>query len=302
MTWVLAGVGLMAASVALGASALVELGRLRRRRVLLGRLGRASGAPVPGSRRLLRGLARLGWPLVPAEPDRRAREAGELLRAGFGEPEHLAVFYGLRAAAALAGLALPIAEGGAASGFARGHLAAALALAGGAYFAGGAIPGLLRRRRTSRLDRELPDVLDMVLVGLDAGLGLGAALARAGRDLGAFAPLLAAELERFGREVRAGAPRAEALERLRARNDHAGLSAVVGVMEQSIAYGTDLAASLRLHAEALREERRQRAQARAARTPVLLTFPLVLFVLPALLIVIVGPAALQLASRLGGGG
>ncbi len=296
------GVGLAAASLALGAAAAAELDRLRRRRVLLRRLGGRPPAPKRAPVQAPAGLRALGTNLLPRDPGRRTREAAELARAGFGEPVHLVLLYGLRGAAALAGLVLPLSVGVAGGALATGHLAAAWLLAAAGYLAPGLLPGILARRRAARIDAELPDVLDMVLVGLEAGLGLGAALDRAGRELARVTPVLAAELGRFGREVRAGAPRAEALARLRDRNGHPGLSAVVGVMEQSIAWGTDLAASLRLHAEALREERRHRAQARAARTPVLLTFPLVLFVLPALLIVIVGPAVLQLARRFGGGG
>jgi tight adherence protein C len=160
------------------------------------------------------------------------------------------------------------------------------------------------QQRQMRIRLGLPDALDLTVICVEAGLALDQALMRVGEDLRHAHPELSAEFHLFNLETRAGKPRVEGLRNLAARTGVDDVKALVGTLIQTDRFGTSVAQALRVHSDSLRTERRQRAEEQAAKTTVKMIIPLVLFVLPSLIFVTVGPAIIQLLRVLrpvGGG-
>jgi tight adherence protein C len=154
----------------------------------------------------------------------------------------------------------------------------------------------LRRRRTAA--RHVADMLDLLVVCLEAGLGIDAAIARVAADMALHAPLLAAELQQVARALRAGASRDEALRAMALRTGLAEMQTLATVLVQAERFGTGIAASLRVHAADLRVRQRQAAEEKAARLALKLLFPLIFCIFPALLLVLLGPALIQVRQAL----
>jgi tight adherence protein C len=154
------------------------------------------------------------------------------------------------------------------------------------------------RTRQETIQRQLPDVLDQVTICVEAGLGFEAAMMRAATS-GSGA--LANELARTLQDIGLGMPRRAALEQLLARTDVADLRHFVLAIRQAERHGVAIAQVLRIQADELREKRRQRAEERALKIPVKLVFPLILCILPALFVVMLGPAAIRISNSGFGG-
>jgi tight adherence protein C len=159
----------------------------------------------------------------------------------------------------------------------------------------------LRRKVNGRKETikfALPNALDLLVVCIESGLALDAALVRIGKEMEETSPELSEELTLLNMEVSAGKPRDECLRNLGLRTGVEEVKSLVARIIQSSKFGTNLARSLRIHAESLREKRRQEAEERAAKTTVKLLFPLVFFIFPAIFVVILGPAMVRLAQGL----
>ena len=157
----------------------------------------------------------------------------------------------------------------------------------------------LVQRRRAVIRRALPDALDLLGVCVEAGVGLDAALLRVARDMAGTYPELAGEVLVVNRRVNAGVAREEALHGLWARTGVEELRALSANMMQCKRWGTSIGKVLRVYAEALRRKRRQDAQQQAAAAGLKMLFPLMLFLLPALFVVILGPAALRMVGTAG---
>ncbi len=166
------------------------------------------------------------------------------------------------------------------------------------------ISSRIQSRRQS-IERGLPDALDLLVTCVEAGLGLDAALVRVSGDLELSWPLLAEELNLTFLEIKAGIPRTEAFRRLFERTGVDELKSLAATLAQAEMFGTSIAVSLRVQASGLRIRRMYRAEERAAVVAVKMTVPLVLCILPSLLAVVMGPAAVNiynsLFTKLGGG-
>jgi len=158
------------------------------------------------------------------------------------------------------------------------------------------------KQRQERIKFGLPNALDLLVVCIESGLALDAALLRIGRELRESVPELSEELALLNLEMAAGKPREECLRNLGLRTGVEEVKSLTARIIQSSKFGTNLARSLRIHAESLREKRRQEAEERAAKTSVKLLFPLVFFIFPALFVVILGPAAVRVHEKFLGGG
>ena len=152
------------------------------------------------------------------------------------------------------------------------------------------------RLRVRQLTRALPDALDLMVVCLEAGLGLNATLAKIGEERSTVNDTLGDEFTLVANELRNGRTRGDALRALAQRNGSDDLKALVGIVIQSDRLGASMAKTLRTHADLLRTKRRQRAEEAARKLPIKILFPLALFILPALFVVTVGPAMLQLGN------
>jgi tight adherence protein C len=147
--------------------------------------------------------------------------------------------------------------------------------------------------RQNRLRRQLPDGLDLLVICAEAGLSLDAALNRVAREIGFSAPDLADEIGLAAVELGFLPNRRQALMNLAKRTDLPAIRGVVNTLVQTERYGTPLAHSLRVLSSEYREERMLKAEEKAAKLPATLTVPMILFILPTLFIVLVGPAIIQ---------
>ncbi|MCG3137167.1 MAG: hypothetical protein HJJLKODD_01010 [Phycisphaerae bacterium] len=154
----------------------------------------------------------------------------------------------------------------------------------------------LNRKVEGRVDRitfALPDCLDMLVIAVEAGLGIDAAIQRVSDEMRRTYPDLAEEWRLASKETQVGVPRSEALSRMAERTNVSDMRSLVAVLTQAERFGTSIAHTLRVHAETMRIKRRQRAEEMAAKTTVKLLFPLMVFLFPVILIVIMGPAVLR---------
>lgn len=152
--------------------------------------------------------------------------------------------------------------------------------------------------RRTQIQTALPDALDLLVVCVEAGLGLNAAIERVGQEIQLPSPALSDELLLSNQEIRTGVTRADALRRLARRTGVEDVYALTAMLVQADKLGTSIAQSLRAHAESMRTKRRQRAEQAARKAGIKLAFPLVFLIFPALLIVILGPAAIQIMQAI----
>jgi tight adherence protein C len=161
--------------------------------------------------------------------------------------------------------------------------------------------GRLIEQRRKAITNGLPDVLDLLIVCLEAGSSLDQAIVKATDELAIAYPALASELKLVTVETRAGKPRIEAFKNLEGRTKNEDIRALVSMLIQTDRFGTSISQALRTFAEVSRTKRRQRAEEAAAKIGVKLVFPLVLLLFPALYVVILGAAVIQIAKTFGGG-
>jgi tight adherence protein C len=158
--------------------------------------------------------------------------------------------------------------------------------------------GIRIRRRQKEMQRALPDALDMLVVSVEAGLGLNQALVRVADEIYRLSPVLSEQMTLVNLEIRAGTAREEALRNLADRTGLADIASLTGMLIQTDRFGTSVAQALRIHADTMRTKRRQRAEEAAAKTTIKLIFPLVFCIFPALFVVILGPAVIQIIQAL----
>jgi len=147
--------------------------------------------------------------------------------------------------------------------------------------------------RQTRIRLGLPDVLDLLVICVEAGLSMDQAVARTAEELSLAHPAICDELAIVVLEQRAGCPRADAWRHLAERTNVENVRNLVSVLIQSEKFGTSIAKTLRVHSDTLRTQRRQRVEEQAAKTTVKLVFPLVFFIFPSLFLVTLGPAAIS---------
>jgi tight adherence protein C len=157
------------------------------------------------------------------------------------------------------------------------------------------------KQRMEKICHGLPDCLDLMVVSVEAGLGLDAALIRVAQEMGKVHPELAEEFMLVNMEIQMGLTRADALTNLALRTGLPELKSLAAILIQAEKFGTSIASALRTHAESLRTKRRQLAEERAAKTAVKLIIPLILFIFPAIFVVLAGPAMLKLWQTLSSG-
>jgi tight adherence protein C len=228
---------------------------------------------------------------------RSAKELGSLrlrlVQAGYRREEALTIFFGIRVLFSLTLFAMF-----STSIITRPNMTLAL----GGLALGYLLPGMLlarvAKRRAHRIRLSLADALDLLVVSVEAGLGLDQALQRVATELAFAYPDLSDELRLINLELRAGKPRAEALRNLADRTGVDDLSSLVTMLIQTDKFGTSVAQSLRVYSETLRTKRRQRAEEAAAKTGVKMVFPLVFCIFPAIWVVTIGPAAIKFVTVL----
>lgn len=166
------------------------------------------------------------------------------------------------------------------------------------YYAPGMYLEKLVKKRQTKLRLALPDALDMMVVSVEAGLGLDQAMQYVAREIEETHPELSDELGLVGLEMRAGKRRADALRQLADRTGEGELRKLVAILVQTDRFGTSMGESLRTHSDFMRMRRKQEAEERAAKVGVKLVFPIFFFILPSMMIVAGGPAVLQIFQSL----
>lgn len=244
--------------------------------------------------------------IITAVGDRLVETGGDntglrdkLRHAGYRDSSALVIFLGTRLLAAV---------GFAFVGFvlmAAGGLGGPLLVVGAAWGAGvgwivpGFIVSMKASARQKEIQKSLPDGLDLLVICVEAGLGLNQALIRVAREIRHVSGVLSTELSLTNLQIRAGTPREEALRDLAARTGVQDVRTLVTTMIQTERFGTSIAHSLRVQADTLRLKRKQRAQEAAAKTAIKMVFPLAICIFPALFVVILGPAVMQIIDALG---
>ncbi len=301
--------GAAMATVLLVAAGIRALG-VRRRDAVLERLDRMVGGPGPdadsaGSGNLLGRLARpFAWVARPTQAAELSRLRQRLVQAGLRSDFAMELF--LASKLLLAGLLTS------AFLYINSHLVRGLAFpmdAGVAVWLCGAgfffpnlwLGGRIKQRQVT-LERALPDAMDLLVTCVEAGLGLDAALSRVADEMHLAAPLLSAELQLTFLEVQAGVPRRLAFRRLADRTGVEDLRQLSAVLTQTEIFGTSIARALRVHGDAMRIKRMQKAEERAGMVGVKMTIPLIVCILPSLMAIVLGPALVSIYEKLLHGG
>lgn len=160
--------------------------------------------------------------------------------------------------------------------------------------------GRRAKARQKELQLALPDTLDLLVVCVEAGLGLNQAIVRVSEEIRHVSMVTSQEFALVNLEIRAGTSREDALRNLGERTGQEDLRSLVAMLVQTDRFGTSIAQALRVHSDTLRAKRKQRAEEAAAKTTIKMLFPLVMFIFPAMFVVILGPAMIQITKTLGG--
>ena len=238
-------------------------------------------------------LGDLGKLLPEAKANQASRLQRLMIQAGYRRPQSVLAFRGVKLLLTVAAVAAVYVTGY----YRENRMALFFAVA-----IGFVLPDLWLnrtiRRRKHRLRLSLADALDLLVICVEAGLGLDQAIMRVAQELRIVHPELSEELRLVNLEMRVGKSRLDALRALSARTGVDDIKSLVAMLIQTERFGTSIAQSLRIHSDSLRIKRRQRAEEAAAKTPVKMVPVLVFFIFPALLVVILGPAIITLSRQL----
>lgn len=157
------------------------------------------------------------------------------------------------------------------------------------------------RERQKFIETSLPDAMDLLVTCVEAGLGIDAAMSRVSEEIGLASEVLGTELNLTFLEIQAGVSRPDAFRRLADRTGVEDLRSLSAMLIQTELFGTSVARALRVHADSMRVKRMQRAEERAATVGVKMTIPLILFILPSLVAVLLGPALVSILEMVKGG-
>jgi tight adherence protein C len=222
----------------------------------------------------------------------------DLIQAGFRQEHAVLVFNGAKIATTvvLALVALLLRESFTDNPVLR-VVMIGMGVAVGLFLPGMVLDKIIEKRQ-KRLRLSLPDALDLMVVSVEAGLGLDQAILNVSRELVTTHREISEELSLMNLEMRAGKRRADALRNLAERTGEPELRKLVSILIQSDRFGTSMGESLRTHSDFMRVRRRQEAEERAGKVGVKLVFPIFFFILPSMMVVAAGPGLLQLFKRL----
>lgn len=235
---------------------------------------------------------------VPISPEDASITRRMLIAAGFRDESAVAMYYGMR----ILFFAVFVVAGFFAKDYLTQNGTLRMVALGMSAFGGFFLPGLLLEglisARQERLRLSLPDALDLMVVCVEAGLGLDQAIQNVSKELAISHPEICEELGLITLEMRAGKRRSEALRNLADRTGESEIRKLVAILIQTDRFGTSIADSLRTHADFMRIRRRQEAEERAGKVGVKLVFPIFFCILPSLFIVTVGPIAVKIVREL----
>jgi tight adherence protein C len=258
-------------------------------------------APVKKSATMSRVLAKASPMAKPLQP-KTAEEVGKLRRrlseAGFRNETVVGIFLGLKFIGLIVGLSL---SGGTAlmtAGLTQKALIYTVITSAAAFYLPDVIVWLMARHRKDAIFLGLPDVLDLLVVCVEAGLGLDQAMRKVSEEMKKACKILSDEFALCNFHLQMGRARNEVLQDLGARTGVDDLRSLAAILIQADKFGSSIAQALRVQSDSMRTRRRQLAEEKAAKTAVKLIFPLVIFIFPAIFVVLVGPAAITIVNEM----
>jgi len=259
------------------------------------------GSPVKKAATMSKVLARATPMAKPLQP-KTAEDVGKLRRrlseAGFRQEQAVSIFLGMKFIGLIVGLTI---SGGATllSGtFTQKALMYSVGVTGGMFYLPDVLVWLMARHRKEQIFLGLPDVLDLLVVCVEAGLGLDQAMRKVSEEMKKACRVLADEFALCNFHLQMGRARNEVLQDLGARTGVDDLRSLAAILIQADKFGSSVAQALRVQSDSMRTRRRQLAEEKAAKTAVKLIFPLVIFIFPAIFVVLVGPAAITIVNEM----
>lgn len=261
-----------------------------------GTLDKTVGASDEWRAKVAKIAAPMAWLSTPKEGWESSNFRVRFMHAGLRGPGWPVIFFGVKTflTLALPGLFLLYRGMANVSSTAQFTLIALLLLAALAYYLPNLALMMMIRRRQRELQEALPDAVDLMRVCVEAGLGLDAAMNRAGEEMDLRSHALADELKMVTLDLRVGSTRERALQNFALRTGVDDVATFVTILLQSEHFGTNVAESLRILSDTMRVQRQVRAEERAAKIPLKLLFPLIFLIFPSLFVVLMGPAVMSI--------
>jgi tight adherence protein C len=276
----------------------------RLRRIMNPELGRkameeqVAGRQEKFQAQVAKAANKLGQSLRPSDEEELGKVRLNLLNAGFRNENAVAVFFGIKMILMflLGAIALPLMV--LKFGMTRNAFTFTALIAGLGFYLPGFVVDNRKKKRSESIFLGLPDALDLMVVCVEAGLGLDAAMRRVTSELAASCPVLCEEFAIANFQLQMGRTRKDVLRDLGVRTGVDDVRSLAAVIIQAEKFGASIGAALRVQSDAMRLRRRQYAEERAAKTAVKIMIPLILFIFPGVFVVLVGPAGIQIANTL----
>ena len=250
------------------------------------------------SRVLAKAAPALAKPLQPKTGAEESKLKARLVQAGFRHESHPSIFLGLK----FAGLVFGLFVGGGilifTTGFSQGSLMKSGCIAGLFFYLPDIVVWFVGKGRRDAIFLGLPDALDLMVVCVEAGLGLDQAMRKVAEEMKRSCRVVSEEFSLCNFQLQMGRPRNDVLHELGARSGVDDLRSLAAILIQADKFGSSIAQALRVQSDAMRTRRRQLAEEKAAKTAVKLIFPLVIFIFPAIFVVLVGPAAITMVNEM----
>jgi tight adherence protein C len=262
----------------------VEANMAKRQEVFQARVAAAAG--------------KLGQSLRPSDVQVLGKIRLKLLGAGFRHEQAVAVFYGIKLIGLLIGLAASFPPCFLKSGMVTSTYVITACVGATGFYLPDLVVGRRKKRRGESIFLGLPDALDLMVVCVEAGLGLDAAMRRVTSELARSCPVICEEFAISNFQIQMGRARRDVLRDLRIRTGVDDVRSLAAVIIQAEKFGSSIASALRVQSDAMRLRRRQLAEERAAKTSVKIMLPLIFFIFPGVFVVLVGPAMMRIAVLL----
>jgi tight adherence protein C len=240
----------------------------------------------------------LSGPLMPQTALEQSELKIRLANAGFRSDSAVAVYLGLRFAVLMGFLLLGLAIFLPKYGFTLSALKPIILFGGVGFYLPTIILWFLRKKRQDEIFLALPDALDLLVVCVESGLGLDAAMRKVCDEMKDHAKVIAEEFSLANFQLQMGRPRREVLHDLGVRTGVDDVRSLAAILIQADRFGSSIAQALRVQSDSMRTRRKQLAEEKAAKTAVQLIFPLVLFIFPGIFVVLVGPAAISIMKTM----
>jgi tight adherence protein C len=239
---------------------------------------------------------KLGKSLRPTDEAELGKIRIRLLNAGFRQEQAVAVYFGIKAIGLLIGLSIAFPPLFLRYGATQTTWVSSAVAGAFGFYLPGVIVDVRKKRRGESIFLGLPDALDLMVVCVEAGLGLDAAMRRVTSELSHSSPVLCEELSIANFQVQMGRPRKDVLRDLGTRTGVEDVRSLAAVIIQAEKFGSSIASALRVQSDAMRLRRRHLAEERAAKTSVKIMIPLIFFIFPGVFVVLVGPAGIRLVE------